>query len=311
MKVKCIALTGMFLAGSSCAESDIWRLNDRTDSVSVATSLGWLGGRAQESVYIPNGGGKLSQLDWKIKNAAIIKGDISWDAMPWLTANARGWTTLAAGKGHMEDRDWLNKQQSDPSHYSWHSDTPLNYANEFDLNLKAWLLQGEGYRVGPALGYQQTRFSWTASGGHYRYNNGQDTGSFPDNKSVIGYQQKFSAPYIGVAGQYRARDIEFNTLVKYSGWVTAKDNDEHYLRELTFRDKSNRSGYYSLMVDAGYYILPNTRIYTELSYNRYQEGRGGTEIINTNNKLTKRVEGDVAGIANTWYSAAVGLQYYF
>lgn len=311
MKVKIIAMTGIFLAGSSCAESNIWRFNDSADAFSASTSLGWLGGRAQESVYMRNGGGKLSQLDWKIKNAAIIKGDISWDVLPWLTANARGWTTLAAGRGHLQDRDWLDKQQSDPTHYSWHPDTSLNYANEFDFNLKSWLLTGDGYRVGPAIGYQENRFSWTSSGGTFRYDNGQDIGRFPDNQSVIGYQQKFSVPYIGLAGQYRVSDVEFNALLKYSAWAKARDNDEHYLRQLTFRDRSNRSGYYSLQVDAGYYVRPNTKIYTELSYNRYQEGKGGTETINNNTRVIQRVEGDVAGIANTHYTATVGLQYYF
>ncbi|WP_426818151.1 omptin family outer membrane protease [Winslowiella sp. 2C04] len=311
MTVKGIAVSGLLLAGNACAEDNNWKINTRADSVSVASSLGWLGGRAQESVYASSGGDKVSQLDWKIHNAAIIKADISWDALPWLTANAGGWTTLTSGKGHMVDRDWMDSRQSDPTHYSWHPNTSLNYANEFDLNLKSWLLKGESYRLGPIIGYQQSRFSWTSSGGKYRYYNGLVSGSFPQNRPVIGYQQKFTTPYIGLAGQYRASNVELTTLLKYSNWVKSSDNDEHYLRKLTFRDSSKRSGYYSLLVDAGYYLLPNIKLYTELSYNRYQEGKGGTEIIDRSTGQTHQMKGDVAGLANTYYTALVGVKYTF
>lgn len=60
----------------------------------------------------------------------------------------------------------------------------LNYANEFDLNLKGWLLQGENYKAGAVLGYQQTRFSWTASGG-LNYDNGESIGGFPLGEEVV------------------------------------------------------------------------------------------------------------------------------
>ncbi|KDU28298.1 omptin family protein, partial [Escherichia coli 3-373-03_S1_C3] len=48
-------------------------------------------------VYDAETGRKISQLDWKIKNIAILKGDISWDPYSFLTLNARGWTSLASG----------------------------------------------------------------------------------------------------------------------------------------------------------------------------------------------------------------------
>ena len=73
------------------------------NEVTFNTSLGWLGGESKEYVY--DEGHKVSQLDWKIKNAAIIKGDISWTPVSYITLNARGWTTLASGSGEMEDYD--------------------------------------------------------------------------------------------------------------------------------------------------------------------------------------------------------------
>lgn len=67
-------------------------------------------------------------------------------------------------------------------------------------------------------------------------------------------------PYIGLAGQYRINDFEFNALFKFSDWVRAHDNDEHYMRELTFREKSTNSRYYGTSVDAGYYITPHAKV---------------------------------------------------
>nr|WP_253073575.1 omptin family outer membrane protease [Sodalis ligni] len=54
-------------------------------------------------------------------------------------------------------------------------------------------------------------------------------------------------------------------------WVSAKDNDEHYLRQATFRHKANNSHYYSAAVDAGYYVTPNAKIFVELSFNKYEQ----------------------------------------
>ncbi|HBN0878628.1 TPA: omptin family outer membrane protease, partial [Escherichia coli] len=65
------------------------------EKVSTELSLGTLSGKTKERVYDPeNGGRKVSQLDWKYSNAAIIKGAINWDLLPRLSVGASGWTTL-------------------------------------------------------------------------------------------------------------------------------------------------------------------------------------------------------------------------
>ncbi|MBV7923558.1 omptin family outer membrane protease, partial [Yersinia pestis] len=90
----------------------------------------------------------------------------------------------------------------------------------------------------------------------YSYNNGAYTGNFPKGVRVIGYNQRFSMPYIGIAGQYRFIDFELNALFKLSDWVRAHDNDEHYMRVLTFREKTYGSRYYGTVINAGYYVTP-------------------------------------------------------
>ena len=46
-------------------------------------------------------------------------------------------------------------------------------------------------------------------------------------------------PYIGLTGSYRYEDFELGGTFKYSGWVEASDNDEHYDpgKRITYRSK--------------------------------------------------------------------------
>lgn len=286
-------------------------INFDAESVTITTSLGWLGGESKEYVYDADNGRKISELNWKINNTPIIKGDISWDPLFRLTLNARGWITLSSSRGGMDDYDWLNASQSHWTHWSNSPNTQLNHANEFDVNARAWLIKRPDYKIGAIAGYQQTRFSWTAFGGHYQYNNGSNIGDFPHGKRVIGYRQKFSMPYIGLAGGYRYSNFEFNVLLKFSPWVEAKDNDEHYMRNLTFREKANDSNYYSTSVDVGYFVTPNAKVFAEFTWNKYDQGKGGSLVINRVNGESSHQGGDVAGIENKNYSVTTGIQYRF
>ncbi|WP_427859431.1 omptin family outer membrane protease [Enterobacter asburiae] len=300
------AFSGAVYAGPTIVTPDF-----SPESLAVSASAGMLSGKSHEMVYDEATGRKISQLDWKIKNVAILKGDITWDAYSFLTLNARGWTSLASGSGHMDDYDWMNAKQSSWTDHSSHPATNVNYANEYDLNVKGWIFQGDNYKAGVTAGYQETRFSWTATGGTYNYDNGAYQGNFPAGERGIGYSQRFSMPYIGLAGQYRFNDFEFNALFKFSDWVRAHDNDEHYMRDLTFREKTTDSRYYGASVDAGYYVTPHAKVFAEFTYSSYEEGKGGTQIIDTNTGDSGSIGGDAAGISNHNYTITAGLQYRF
>lgn len=313
---KCIIITGfvgLMLTNVTLAQNDKvpHAINFTADSITASTSLGWLGGESKEYVYDIDTGRKISELNWKINNAAIIKGDISWGPFFWLSLNAKGWTTLASSGAGMDDYDWMDDSQSHWTDRSNSPNTRLNHANEFDVNAKAWLIKQPDYKLGAVFGYQQTRFSWTAFGGHYQYDNGDDVGDFPRGERTIGYQQKFSMPYVGLVGGYRYQNIEFTTLLKYSPWVEARDNDEHYMRDLTFRDKASGSDYYSVSADVGYYVTPNTKVFTEFSWSKYSQGKGGTHVIDHESGESSYEGGDASGIDNKNYSFTAGVQYRF
>lgn len=282
-----------------------------SDHVAISSSIGMLNGKSLETVYDANTGHKESQLEWKIKNLAILKGDISWDAYSFLTLTAQGWTSITSGSGHMDDYDWNIAQQSGWTDHSSHPDTNINYANEYDLNLKGWIFQDNHIKAGIIGGYQETRFSWTATGGTYNYDNGTDTGTFPAGERGIGYRQQFTMPYIGLTGQYRINDFEFNALFKFSDWVKAHDNDEHYKRSLTFREESTDSRFYGASVDAGYYFTPNAKIFADFTYNKYEEGKGSTQVYDNNTGSVESFGGESAGISNSNTVMTAGLLYRF
>ncbi|PNM23120.1 protease [Yersinia enterocolitica] len=285
--------------------------SDINDGLTISSSLGLLNAESQEFVYQRQyNGHKLSQIDWKAENTPIVKMDISWDLLSRLTLTARRWSTLSPGKGVMDDYDWKTLGQSKWTDWSHHEKTNLNYANEIDLNAKLWLLKQDNYRIGMMAGYQRNNNSWTSYGGNYNYNKGNNLFTGSDSVTGIGYKQKFEMPYLGLAGSYHYQKFEFNTLLKYSSWVNAYGDDEHYLRQLSFKDSSKGSRYYAVVVDAGYYVTDNTKLFVEASWNRHAEGKGDTQIIDTGAGVSANVANS-AGIAQQHQTIAIGLQYKF
>ncbi|PWC13412.1 omptin family outer membrane protease [Brenneria corticis] len=306
-----ISLTGGLMV-SAYAVADANEKSQRfyQDKLTGGIALGFLSGESQESIYHPdNGGKKASELDWKINSAAILKADLSYDILPRLSAGLRGWTTLSSGDGTMDDYDWIDDSKSGWSHWSHHAKTDLNYANEIDVNIIGWLVKAPDYQVGATFGYQRTAFSWSAYGGEFNYDNGQDIFTYPNSYKIIGYQQKYSMPYIGLIGLWRYQDFELGGLLKFSDWVEGKSNDEHYARDLTIRNKGSNARHLSATVSAGYYIYPQTKIYAEASYSRYEEARGGMEWREEGE--TEYLDGDWSGLDNKYYTLSLGVKYTF
>ena len=313
-----IIITIVFLSPVSNASQSYQDKSLFSDHLSLNVALGWLAGRANEYVY-EGDGRKLSQLDWDIKNTPIIKGGISWDATSWLTFEANGWMTLGPRNSTMNDFDWINPNQTHWTNWSYSPKTPLNYANEFNINSYIWVLKKNDFKLAGAIGYQQTQFNWTAIGGYYDYKRFCDytrsckippEGNFP-LRPGIDYKQEFSVPYIGSKIQYKYNNWEFNTVLKYSPWILAQDKDEHYNRQLIFREKTRNSEYYSVNANIGYYMTPQLKFFGEWIWNKYTQGRGGTQVTDTESGDSIYQGGNVAGIENNNYQIIAGIAYQF
>ncbi len=288
--------------------------SDATQGFSSSLSLGRLSGEAHEYVYIPSSNRKLSQLDWKIKSAYVLKGDLSWRASSLLALNAKGWITIEQGRGYMDDYDWLDAHNPHKrTHHSWHSDTPLNYASEIDMNARFVFLHKGQNRMSGVLGYQRDKYSWESRSGHYRYTDNFGniiSGTFPNEKKVISYTQTYSMPYIGLAFEHTMKKGALRTEVKYSKWVRAEDVDEHYLRELTFYEKADSAKFVGFSITFLHKLDKNLTLLGEYSMNHYKHTIADTTMFNKRQgSVTFYKSG--AGLSNKTQLLMLGLEYRF
>ncbi len=315
MKIKLLAIlltTPVVFSAQATTDSHSFS----TEKIDAEMSMGTLSGKTKERVYEPDEGGrKISQLDWRYNNAAIIKGAVNWNVMDRISVGASGWSTLDSRGADMTDRDWADSRN--PGQWtdeSSHPGTRLNYANEYDLFIKAWLLNETDYRLGMMAGYQENRYSFSASGGSYIYSEDggfrNETGTFPTGERVIGYKQRFKMPYIGLTGSYRYDRFEFGGSFKYSDWVRATDNDEHYGREITFRSKIKNQSFYSVSANAGYFVTPEAKVYIEGTWSRITNKKGDASLYDRTDN-TSESHKNSAGIESYSFMTTVGLRYTF
>lgn len=276
------------------------------DKFSISAGIGYLGGQSNEYVYEQDGS-KLSELNWKIQGASVIKGEMNVDFLPWFSANMNGWTTMGTNNAQMNDYDWLDPQQSNWTDWSHHPDTDLNYANNIDLNVRGWLLQNQSYKLGATVGYQLNEFDFIANGGCYNYGNGSFTGCFPTDQPGIGYYQTFDSVYLGLVGKYRTERFELNATLKVSPWVHANDVDEHYARGITFTESGDNSQFTSATLNAGYYFRQHAKIFFEAEYNQYTNGKADTTYTDRYGDVY--YASNAAGLDNHNYVLSVGIQY--
>ena len=302
--------TLLLIAASTMAECSCQR-SFKLGKVTTSIDLGVINGEANEFVYDgASDGSKLSQLDWKYNNVAVIKHAIGWDIGRWLSLDASGWTTIKSNGGQkMDDYDWMVEGQKQWSEHSWHPDTRLNYANAFDLNISGWILNQPNYRLGLQAGYQENRYSFTAVGGFYSYLNGEYIGEF-DYLPAISYQQHFKMPYVGLVGSYRYKDLELGGKFKYSGWVNGSGTDQHYDRQLTFNDFARQQDYYAISLNVGYHLNNHARAYIEGDWNRIINKKGNTTAYNNEDGSTESYLTS-SGIAHENFMTSIGLSYTF
>ncbi|EIV9093461.1 TPA: omptin family outer membrane protease OmpT, partial [Escherichia coli] len=92
----------------------------------------------------------------------------------------------------------------------------------------------------------------------------------------------------------------------------ASDNDEHYDpgKRITYRSKVKDQNYYSVAVNAGYYVTPNAKVYVEGAWNRVTNKKGNTSLYDHNDN-TSDYSKNGAGIENYNFITTAGLKYTF
>lgn len=324
--MKKIVFTALLALSTSAtfANEHSWSAPFTPKNVSASLSSGMLlKSEANEVVYIPDDRSKASELNWNTNNAQIVNAEINWQFHPKVSFNARGWTTLSKNSSVMDDYDWMSEKDRDLlTDWSHHDNTNLNYANEFDLNFNFNIFDTTHYSLGAILGYQQNRYSWSAFGGTYHYSDVDadgnyldgsaltDIGEFDANTQLIGYQQKFKMPYIGLSNNFKYNKFQINTTLKYSNQVSASDFDRHYSRDTNFYNSAKNGEYFGAILNASYDIRPDTKLFTEYTWSEYKLVKADTTIIDFDEGETD-FSPNGGGISNKSQSISLGVRYSF
>ncbi|WP_099350099.1 omptin family outer membrane protease [Erwinia amylovora] len=282
------------------------------EKVSADIALGTLSGQTKAHVYEPDFGGKeIYQATWKYNNAAIVKSSLDWDVMPWISLGASGWTTIASRGGDKHISYFEDPFDNQPEGEFYSPYMRLNYANQFDLNIKAWFLNEPGYRLGVTAGYQESRYSFKTNGGFGFYNDGGTRVSYTVPYDVVGgYNQRFKMPYVGLVGSYRYERYELGGSLKYSRWGRSYDNEDESDSNISFSRKIRNQNYFSLGANAGYYVTPNAMVYLEGVWSRTTNNTGKGVIYDHFNG-TAQDNPHSTGIENYSLTTTIGLKYTF
>jgi len=234
-------------------------------------------GEANEYVYW--GDHVASRLIWSIDALRLVGLGVCVRPAARLELRAEtGWST-SAGESTMDDYDW-QVEGWDWTDWSHHDDTEVTKAFTWEMSGSYAFLPRDRFRWKWTIGYRHDRWMWKARGGSYVYsvNGFRDTsGSFPEGRLVITYEQVFNTPYVGV--EIHAEDGGFSVDVRLVGslFVWGEAVDHHHLRDLVTYDRFYWGKMLSCTVEGGYTFSERVFLGMRLSYTRYFTIRGDSE----------------------------------
>lgn len=304
-------LTQEAVANAKVNEEQRFRVGDVTASL----GLGLLNGQAEEKVYDTDDGKKTSQLNWDLKQIPTLHLGLTYDPLEWLSLEARGWTQIAKGDGHMKDYDWSGDDSQGWSDYSDHPRTRVQKAWQAELAATVWALKRDDLAVGVMLGYQRTQLGWQARGGRYVYTEDDfrdSTGEFPRGEKGVSYQQTYDTPYIGLVGIYNYRAWTLEGRFKYSQWVKARSFDTHHMRNLTVAGNNGNTGQMqSLALGASYHVSPHLSVKAGVDYQVYAEAKGSTRYTDLSSGESDYFGGKSGSQASRMVLSTLALDYRF
>lgn len=276
--------------------------------LSVDTYLGYLSANGQETVYSQDGA-KESQLNWDLTDAMVVGTDLRFAATDRVNLRTGGWIALpGVSNSYMRDSDWRFRDQGydDWSDRSWHPDTELDRAFQFDVGADAHVARWREADLRVIGGYRVLNYGWTAKNGH-----GVWTGdAFRDTEmtlsgNVIGYQQWWRTPYLGLGVDYATARTRLTGEVIGSLWVDVNDRDIHYMRNLYFSEAYDRTGMIGLSLRAERDLAPGWTLSGGIDYQKYWEADG--TITQTDLATGETAAGGAAGVSNETFLLTLGL----
>lgn len=229
-----------------------------------------------DGLYDPNY--KLSQLDWRVKNALTINSHMDVRFLDRFEFQFSTWFALDDSTDTIKDYDWLDETTSQPSHRSSH-DCVLESAYGVDASIGYYFLENETYAIGIMAGFEQIKFSMSAVGGSGSYWFGRQNWSVLGDYTGMMYEQKYQAPYVGLMGSVTLGQFDVEARVKYSAWASCEDNDRHIMRMMEFWEECENQQYLGVALTARWNVTERWGIAATVEYRQFDEERANIEVI--------------------------------
>jgi outer membrane protease len=271
---------------------------------------GYMAGTAREYVYA--GGDKISQLNWRINNAATLGFNLAYRPLDWLTLRGEAWGVVASS-GKLTDYDWLGREVGIDD-WTNRSIGPLRrMTNTYgvDLNLAATFYRYGGLSLDAVGGVRYLNMQFEAHDSTYIYSvdDFRDTqGTFPGTN--VKYRQRWYSGYLGLAMRYDMDKFSFHGQVTGSPWAYGKDRDDHVLTGTTYREHGQRSTMFGAQAGVDYQLAPHWTLYSNLAYEKYARAKADMEST-TSIAETAYLPVGAAGLSNENWSLQVGAKFVF
>ena len=294
----------------------------RSSTFEAGLFTGYLAGTAREYVYDEDGS-KLSQLNWRIRNAGTVGLNLAYRPLDWLTIRGQAWTVVAANS-KVTDYDWTMRgiginDWTDRSI----SSTRMNQSYGADLGVAATFYRYGGLSLGALAGVRYQTMRFVAHDGSHIYSTDPNaSGDTPPDPStfhndegtlsgdVITYRQTWRSGYLGAAMRYDAGKFDVHGQFVVSPWTFGKDRDNHLLNGAISREHGKRSSMFGMEVGANYHLTPRWSLYSTLGYQKYAHTKGDTHRVSAEDGPSFDPTGS-SGLANETWNLNLGAKLAF
>jgi outer membrane protease len=189
----------------------------------------------------------------------VFGGKAQWNGVAdWLHVFLRGWAKLSSSRTTMEDRDWSNIYQENPTDISWNRTNLISafkLLGETDYDFYVTSFSAYDLKAGILAGYQFLNMKWNSYGGPFWYDNGALVGIHPLSLRRYSYQQQFSIPYLGLQLNWLQKKLwGVRVFGKYTLVASARDQDFHVVSEIFFIDKYGNGHWWSAGTEIYWYF---------------------------------------------------------
>lgn len=278
--------------------------------------VGYASLKADELVYDPDTGNRISHLIWK-------------STLPILTAKSQirigdSWVVSGnmqlglTGKSKMTDYDWSEEYGFDQNQWSdrsEHTDTKLAHYFNGDIAL------GYDFQLQPSTiinlhgGFKYTSAKWNGYGGSAVHSS--DTGfrddvfDFIPGERVISYKQSFPTAFVGLAASHSIDRWTFNASARAGMAFKATDQDAHWVNNKHFASTFSNIPNIALEASVNYAITDRLDVSFGAGFDRYFHKNGDITLsdADTGQKIDTAKNG--AGITFQAATITAGLKYRF